>query len=527
MSTPAPRPNLLRRLAAALSGSSKKSARNFSGAQMTGMFADWFTSGTNADAEIRRDLLTLRNRCRSLERDNDYIRKYLSLLENNVIGSRGIALQMKILRTRGGEINEKLCGEIEDAWRSWTTRANCSLNRRQSWLEIQRVALRSTARDGECLIRLHRGAANPYAFALSLIEADHLDHTLEGISSRGNRIIMGVEISSYGEPTHYHTRTRHPGEGGIGYKDKLEAIPANDLIHLYRPDRPGQTRGHPWLSSVITRLRQLQEYEVAEVIAARVGACKMGFFTKQAGGEYSGEKNADGSLVMDAAPGSFEQLPEGVGFQPFTPDHPSTAYPAFVKGCLRGISSGLGIAYNDLANDLEGVNYSSIRAGLLEVREHYKGLQEWFIETACVPIFEAWLKQALLARAIPLGLDQFDRLNQPSFKGRRWPWVDPQADITAAGLAISQGFTSRRAVVAENGGDFWDVCADQQADEALAAEKGLSFPKPAIVQGVVNDTQKTTSADGEKPPPPPDALASADAGAKPPQLAPEGNGKGS
>ncbi|MFL3666772.1 MAG: hypothetical protein ACJ06V_09365 [Verrucomicrobiota bacterium] len=30
-----------------------------------------------------------------------------------------------------------------------------------------------------------------------------------------------------------------------------------------------------------------------------------------------------------------------------------------------------------IANDLEGVNYSSIRAGLLDEREYYKAVQRW------------------------------------------------------------------------------------------------------------------------------------------------------
>jgi len=45
-------------------------------------------------------------------------------------------------------------------------------------------------------------------------------------------------------------------------------------------------------------------------------------------------------------------------------DYPHQMYSAFVKAHLQGIASGLGISYHALANDLEGVNYSSIRAGV-------------------------------------------------------------------------------------------------------------------------------------------------------------------
>lgn len=497
--------NIFRRVLDAALDRKPVAKREFSGAQLGSMFADWFAQQTNADAEIRRDISTLRNRARSLERDNDYVRKYLSLLDNNVIGSGGIALQMKVLK-RGDAINEIDSGKIEDAWKAWGKRGNCTLDGRMSWVEAQRVILRTVARDGECIIRLHRGAPNKGRFAISLIEADHLDHTIDGTLG-ANVVVMGVELDRTGKPVAYHLRSRHPGDAGAARTDNLEVVPASDIIHAYRADRPGQTRGYTWLSAAITRLRQLQEYEVAEVIAARVGACKMGFFTQENGGEYVGEKDASGALITDATPGAFERLPAGVGFQQFTPDHPSTAYPVFIKGALRGIAAGLQVSYNDLANDLEGVNYSSIRAGLLEVREHYKALQSWYIETVCIPIFEAWLRQVLISGETDFSAGDFTRLNQPSFKGRRWPWVDPQSDITAASMAIAQGFTSRRAVVAENGGDFWEVCNEQKADAELCAEKGVSFPQPHMVQGVVND-----------------AKAEAEPDDSPDELAPGGNG---
>ena len=44
---------------------------------------------TSANKEIKGDLKTLRARARQLERDNDYVRRYLKL-ENNVLGSTGI-----------------------------------------------------------------------------------------------------------------------------------------------------------------------------------------------------------------------------------------------------------------------------------------------------------------------------------------------------------------------------------------------------------------------------------------------------
>ncbi|MCI0539082.1 MAG: phage portal protein [Verrucomicrobiales bacterium] len=75
---------------------------------------------------------------------------------------------------------------------------------------------------------------------------------------------------------------------------------------------------------------------------------------------------------MEVSPGQFETRPVGFEFQTFDPQHPTQAFPFFVKTFLRGIASGLGVSYNTLANELEGVNFSSIRAGVSDEREEIR-----------------------------------------------------------------------------------------------------------------------------------------------------------
>jgi len=179
---------------------------------------------------------------------------------------------------------------------------------------------------------------------------------------------------------------------------------------------------------------------------------------------------------MEVSPGQFETLPTGVGFQEFDPQHPTQAFPFFVKACLRGIASGLGVSYNTLANDLEGVNFSSIRAGVLDEREEYKAIQGWLIEQFCEPVFEAWLDWQLgVFLTLPLPLAKFDKFNSPDWKPRRWPWVDPLKDVQANVIAVENGFRSRRSIIAEGGGDVEDTFEEIAADNELAASKKLVF----------------------------------------------------
>tara|TARA_R110002020_G_scaffold116523_2_gene267004 strand:+ start:3333 stop:4787 length:1455 start_codon:yes stop_codon:yes gene_type:complete len=448
--------------------------RSFQGASVSRLTSDWLAPTTTADEEIRRDLVRLRGRCRELERNNDYVRRYLDGLENNVIGAHGIGLQMKVM-DQPNTPDRFANFSIEQAWNAWGKASNCTPTGKMTWRDLQRLALRSCARDGDVLIRILRGYKNNFGFALQIIEADRLDNDHNETLKNGNEIRMGVEVDQFGKAIAYHILENHPGKSYAASFRKRQRIPANEIIHVYNQERISQTRGVPWMVSAMTRLQQLAGYEEAEVVAARVSSCKMGWLLKENSEGYTGEEDSDFNHLMEAEPGTIEELPSGMKFQEWNPSHPTTAYRDFVKTCLRGIASGLGVSYELLSGDLEGVNYSSIRAGVLEQREHFKKVQQWYIDGFVNPVFEAWLESAMLANYFPFNIGRFDKMNAPTWKPRRWSWVDPMKDLQANIAAVEAGLKSRRTIIAEGGGDVEDVFDQIALDNTLADEKGLKF----------------------------------------------------
>lgn len=476
----------------------KAKARGYSGAISSRLTGDWLNPTTTGDEEIRRDLQKLRNRCRELERNNDYVRRYLNGLDSNVIGSSGVMLQMKV-EDSPLVYDEQANRVIEREWHKWCNRKHTTPNGRQSWLEICKLALRSCARDGDVLLQLVRGYNNDHGFAVQLIEADMLDiHHNNYRLANGGEIRMGVETNTVGRPVAYHILTAHPGETSDTSRKRVR-VDADDIIHLYNPERISQTRGVPWMVSAMTRLQMLAGYEESELVASRTAACKMGFLTKDANAEnYTGEEDEDYNLIMEAEPGSIEELPTGMRFQEWNPQHPTSAYKDFVKATLRGISAGLNISYNTLANDLEGVNYSSIRAGLFDEREHYKSIQNWFIDSFVQPVFEAWLEASILNGVFPFGVNKFDKMNQPKWCARRWPWVDPLKDMQANILAMNNGLVAKRNIINYTGGDIEDVYSTIAADKKLAEDKGLRFD--AADMPIEDDEEETEETVVEQTP---------------------------
>jgi lambda family phage portal protein len=456
--------------------SAPKAARSFSAASNSRLTLDWIMSPLSADAALDGKLAPLRSRSRDLERNNEWTRGYLRTLENNVIGENGISLQMRVRDPGQQSFDEVANDKIETAWYQWGRKGKCTVCGRHSWRDVQRLVVRSLARDGEVLIRKVRRRDG---LRLQIIESDLLDEAANFTADNGNEVRFGVECNGDRMPVAYHLLGRHPGDGGFGGGRKADRvrIPAEDIIHLFVSERPEQSRGLPWLVASMQGMKMLDGYAEAELVAARTGAAKMGFFTKKTPDGWDGEVDNDGNLSMDASPGTIEELPAGVEFKEWSTDHPNAGYGDFVKSRLRGIATSLGISYNSLASDLEGVNYSSIRAGLIEEREVWKAIQRFLIEHFAEDLFTEWLSLELLSGRLGLPWEKMWKFNVPEFQGKRWAWVDPKKDMEASILGIRSGQTSLRKVVSENGGDIYDVLRSIKADNDLAASLGVTLPE--------------------------------------------------
>ncbi len=461
----------------------KTAVRRFEAAAINRLTSSWMGTTNSINQELRGDLDRLRMRARDLGKNNDYVKKFLRMVGRNVVGPAGFTLQARVMDAPG-KPDTLANSAIEGAFSKWAKRRVCEITGKMSFADLCRTTSRCVARDGEALVRVIRGAAanNSFGLALQCLDMARLDTAMNLHPASGrNAVIMGVEVDAYLRPVAYWLHQRNPGDGmGAGQRER---VPAGDIIHIFINDEPEQARGVPWMHSAMLRLNNLKGYEEAAIIAARVGAAKMGFFTSKDGSPngIADEDKESGDFVTDAEAGTFGILPDGYDFKSFDPEYPHALYADFVKATLRGIASGLDVSYNSLANDLEGVNYTSLRAGALEERDQWMTLQNWFIEAFLEPVFDEWIRLALLNQAItmsngsPLPFTKLDKFSNHAWQGRRWAWVDPQKDIEAARLTIQSGIASPQSIAAQMGMDVEDVLDDIAAFEALVAMKKVTM----------------------------------------------------
>lgn len=453
--------------------------RMYQGAQFSRLTADWVTSNTSADSEVYGSAQKLRDRARQLCRDNDYARQALRAIEGNVIG-QGIPFQSQVRMQRGGKLDTGINDAIEAAWKRWSYAQHCHTGGKLSFADIERLVIRACAESGEVFIRLVRQSfgGSTIPLAMEVIEADQLDDGLNGRSQQGNEIRMGVEVDGWGRPIAYHFLAYHPGDYQFSNQQistqRHKRIPAEEVIHLYRVERPGMTRGITWFASAIQRLHHLAGYEQAEVVRARASSALMGFITSPEG-ELIGDDVMDGERVSNFEPGVFKYLNPGESVTVPSLDSPDGQFEPFLRAMLRAMAAGIGCSYETISRDFSQTNYSSSRLSLIEDRDHWRILQSWLIENFHRRVFHEWIELAVLSNALSLPGYELapERFKAARWMPRGWAWVDPAKEVAAYKEAVRCGFKTLGDVIAEQGGDLDELLLARQSELAMLDQMGI------------------------------------------------------
>ena len=466
----------------------------YEGAGFTRRLNVWGTSTLGPDASLYGSLSTLRARSRELVRNDPLANSGLDTLVSNLVGS-GISPRWQI-------DNADLKKQLQALWNDWSM--ECDHDQVADFYGLQALACRSMIESGEALVRfLPQPAGNmSVPLRLQVIEPDHLDESYSTTMANGHEIRMGIEFNAAGQRVAYHLFKDHPGEAFLTADTTTRIrIPASEILHIYRPLRPGQKRGRPWLSSVITTLHELNKYLDAEQVRKATAAMFGGFVTAPPGEvdnapNIFGTDTTDlgGAEIMSLEPGSFPTLPPGMDVKFSEPADVGGSYEPFVKHMERRIARGYGgMTYEKLSGDLSDVNYSSIRAGNLEFQRFcLQIIGNVLAFQLCQPVAKYWLNQAVLSGAVQI----------PDYtKNRRaywrikwcpdgWPWVDPEKDLKAEQLAIRSGLKSRAESVAERGRDVEEIDREISEDNSRADALGLIYDSDPRRHG--KDNSKTT-----------------------------------
>ncbi|WEK50319.1 MAG: phage portal protein [Candidatus Kaistia colombiensis] len=464
--------------------------RGYEGASKGRRTDGWNATSQSANSEIEAAAPVLRARMRDLVRNNAHAAKAISVLSTNIIGD-GI-----VPRSKTGD--DALDNKINALWERWSTR--CDADGQLDFLGMQTLACREMLEGGEVLIRKRPRKPSdglPVPMQIQILEADMLDMNRASILDTGAEIIQGVEFDKIGRRTKYWIFPKHPGDAhayvAAGFSSK--PVPAAEILHIYEKQRT-QVRGVPWGSPALTTLRDLDEYEDAELMRKKIEACMVGIVTggdeaemglgiPTAEDQTPGVYDADGTLVERFEPGMFLHARGGRNVTFNTPA-PTSGHEAYKRSTLRSVAAGFRVPYELMSGDLAEVNYSSIRAGLVEFRRLVSSVQwQIIIPMLCQPVWDWFIDYATDAGHIPVGQDVPVEWSPPRFVS-----VDPFKDAMAALMEVRSGQRSLLDVIAETGRNPRDVLNEIAEANALIDKLGIkidSDPRHTDKSGILQD----------------------------------------
>lgn len=383
--------------------------------------------------------------------------------------------------------------QVQRLWLAWTDEADA--DGLTDFYGLQAMVAREMFVAGECFVRMRPRRAEDglqVPIQLQLLQSEMLPFEKTEAAANSNRIRCGIEFNAIGRRVAYHFRRRHPGDStdqGMVTPETVR-VPAEDVLHIYRPIDAGQIRGLPHVAPAMVRLFLLDQYDDAELDRKKTAAMFAGFITKTAPEEQlMGEIEAtdDSGATVSLEPGTLQVLLPGEDVKFSSPADVGGGYEAFQYRTLLSVSASLGLPYHLVTGDVRQANYSSLRAELVEFRRRVEQLQHGVVaHQLCRPVWARWLETAVLSGA--LDLPDFarspSRYRPVNWIPPRWDWVDPLKDIQAQVLAMEAGIISRRKVVEATGYDVEEIDRENAADAKRAGDMGLTYrASPGETQG--------------------------------------------
>ncbi len=432
---------------------------------------------------IRRKI---RERARYEVANNSIAKGIVTTLSNDVVGTGPRP------RVDFGPDRRQEAQRVEAEFTKWARRVDLA--------DKLRCMRKARAESGEAFLVLAQNAKSRAKVKLDvrIVEADQVATPYYGSIQYGQEV-DGIEYDEYGNPTRYSLLREHPGSLFVK-TNEATWIGAENVIHYFVAERPGQSRGLPDITPALPLFALLRRYTLATVVAAEVAANHAGVLESTApsvtADEDGNEEEStwEGMEEIDLARGSFTALPAGFKMSQLRAEHPTSTYVEFKREVVGEIARCLSMPYNVAAGNSSSYNYSSGRLDHQVYRGAVKIDREHIERNVLDRIFEAWFNEAVLVSGL---LPQTLRLLGVETPPVRWMWdgwahVDPVKEAVADQIGLATLTMSLSDVYAEQGKD-WETELRQIAREReLMSELGLSFAQIA-------STPSSDSADSPDP----------------------------
>jgi len=421
--------------------------------------ADALSADAAASPGVRR---ILRNRSRYEVANNSYARGIVSTLANDAVGT--------CVRVRMLGLPRADASRVEGAFSAWAEAIDLA--------EKLRTLRAARAVDGEGFALLIANDGIPadvqVRLDLRLIEAEQV--ASPGVLALEPNQVDGIRFDQHGNPVQYEVLREHPGSG-LGAFGQSMLVPADQVLHYFLAERPGQRRGIPELTPALALFAQLRRWTLATIAAAETAA-DFAAILKTSTPPDGEAAAADPFDEVEIARRMMMTLPAGWDMTQFKAEHPTSTYSDFKRELLGEIARCMSMPYNVAAGNSSSYNYAS---GRLDWQTYFRALKverQRMRAQVLDRIFRAWAREAVLIEGL---LPQTLRRIGADWS-HEWMWdgtehVDPQKEANAQGTRLANLCSTHAEEWAKQGKD-WEEQAEQIARE-VAKFRALGLRHPA------------------------------------------------
>lgn len=321
--------------------------------------ADAMSADASANPQVRR---IIRNRARYEFSNNCYLYGTANTIANDTVGS-GPRLQMLSDDMGFNDIVEKL-------WIDW-----CHAIGLDSKLRVMRVG-RVISGEVFAVRSVNRGLDHPVKMDVFVYEPDQIGGPMQ--SAFDPFYYDGIKYDVSGNPVSYDVYKAHPGDvlNPFMLPTDFDTIPAKNVWHYYRPDRPGQRRGVPESTAALPLFAHLRDLTLSVVTAMRTAADYAMVIqtnnsfdendTSAGSGGTQGDGGSSGATPMD----TFELqrnmttvLPDGYSLNQTKPEQPHQKYNDVENAIIRQIGRVMNCPFEIVAMDSSQANMSAAYLG--------------------------------------------------------------------------------------------------------------------------------------------------------------------
>lgn len=465
-----------------------KQKRGYEAASKGRRTQNWRAPSSSAPAEIDRALTDLRNRSRDLARNNPYARRALKKTANTVVGT-GI-IPTPILSSAPQE------KKIKALWNAWADETSADYDGHLNYYGLQRLIMRTVAESGECIVRkrIVKDPSLPIPLQLQVLEGDFIAtiHHTPKADANGNYVLYGIEFNQQHKVVAYWLYDEHPGDN-FRFSISYQRYAVEDIIHVFEKERPGQFRGVPFGAAAMLRLKDLDEYEDAQLIRQKIAAC-FSVFVTDATSPIPGVSTTDedGDPLEKVEPGIIEHLKPGQTVTMATPPG-AEGYGDYTKNVLRAVAVGYDMDYIGLSGDYSQATFSSARMSWLDFHLNVADWQwNMLIPMACAKTWKWFLQIAAIYGEVRAGQSIGVSWSVP-----RRQMINPVDETKALVDGMQNGLITWTDVQLEQGLNPDEQIEKMKKDKEAFEKAGLPFYTSKPAGGAQQDKQPNDKAQSQ------------------------------